>query len=469
MIYRPPESEPMWDTWLYQNGEIYHLFFLALAEGRIGRASSKNLIDWDYLPPIENIAKKGGWNETGMNYTGCTVKHKDKYYMSFGSGEESPIGMLVSSDLMQWKQHPENPILPSKIPYKIGGCWRDLSAYYDANEECWHGYLYATHQSGVPSIAHLTTSDYEHWNYQEPVFLCDEFVHMEVPDYFEMRGKHYLLFSSVRSRKDTSGRKDAAGTSYVVSDHRDGPYHLPDAPLLLGSGRGRHDHYVGRTIKYNGKRLLYHHTWGATVITWATPKVVHQDENGNLMLKYWSDLDTLETRTLLQQDCISCEAQEGRQAVKLLDVKAADAMISFNIDISGAWCAGFFWRNKEVIQKELGKIESAVGLMFNKEADTVSVVNVKRTKLFNASTILCSLKDDYQQAGLMEKALHVRILVRAHMAEIYINEQWIFCLDISDAPKNGNMGVLVESGKVIISNLRIAKLKPLKIEKNVIC
>ena len=460
MIYRPPESEPMWDTWLYQDGKDYHLFFLS--GGRIGRAVSQNLIDWKHLPPIDNMVQKGDWDESGMRLTGCTVKHIDKYYMSYGSGGGTPIGILVSSDLINWERHPSNPILPSKVPYSIGSNWRDLSSYYDASEELWHGYLYATHQSGIPSIAHLTSKDYVNWDYHEPVFLCNEFVHMEVPDYFEMDGKHYLLFSSVRTRKDTSGRKDAAGTWYAMSEHRDDSYHLPEAPLLLGFGRGRHDHYVGRTIIYKGQRLLYHHTWGSGVVTWGTPKVVHQNDDDTLMLKYWSELNTLETRTLLEQDCITCESEEDQKAVHLLDVEVHNAMISFTLDAHSACCAGLFWRNKEVNRKGLGTIESAVGLMFDKESDMVSIVNVERPKQFYATTIFCHLKDDYHQTNIAKGPQHVQILVRAHMAEVYINEQWIFCIDISDAPENGNIGIFVESGKATITDLRVAEIKPLE-------
>lgn len=463
MIYRPPESEAMWDTWLYQDGKDYHLFFLS--GGRIGCAVSQNLIDWKHLPPINNIAQKGDWDESGMRLTGCTVKHQDKYYMSYGSGEGTPIGILVSSDLMNWERHPENPIMPSKEPYRVGSNWRDLSSYYDATEGRWHGYLYATHSSGIPSIAHLTSEDYVHWDYHEPVFSCHEFVHMEVPDYFEMDGKHYLLFSSVRTRKDSSGRKDAAGTWYAISDHRDGPYYLPESPLLLGFGRGRRDHYVGRTITYKGRRLLYHHTWGTGLVTWGTPKVIHQNRDGTLTLKYWSDLETLETRTLLEQDCVTCEAREGQKAVNMLDVEAVDAMVSFTLNLDSARSAGLFWRNNQVNRKGLGTAESAVGSIINRESDTVSIVNVECPKQFNSTTILCHLKDDYHQRNIAKGAQHVRILVRMHMAEVYINEQWIFCIDISDAPEGGNIGMLVESGKATITDLRVAEIKPLESAK----
>ena len=459
MIYKSPKSESMWDTWLYQEGKDYHLFFLS--GGNIGRAVSQNLIDWVHLPPIDSMAKEGDWDESGMKMTGCTIKHKDKYYMSYGSGRGTPIGILVSPDLVNWKQYPANPILPSKAPYRIGSNWRDLSSYYDAAEELWHGYLYATHESGLPGIAHLTSKDYIHWDYHEPVFSSDAFVHMEVPDYFEMNGKHYLLFSSIRTRKDTSGRKDAAGAWYALSDLRDGPYHLPDSPLLLGSGRGRHDHYVGRTIDYKGKRLLYHHTWGSGV-TWGTPKLIHQDGDGALTLKYWSDLDKLETRTLLEQDRVTCEAKDGQSAVHKLDVQASDMMITFTLDLSSAQSAGLFWRNGEANRKGLGTIESAAGLILNRGSSTVSIVNVDRPQSFSATTVLCHLKDDHHLPNIAGSPQHVRILVRSHMAEVYVNEKWLFCIDISDAPESGDIGIIAESGEAAITDLRIAEIKPLE-------
>ena len=71
MIYQAPESERMWDTWLYQEGRDYHLFFLS--RGGIGRAVSQNLIDWTHLPLINNMAKEGDWDESGMKMTGCTI------------------------------------------------------------------------------------------------------------------------------------------------------------------------------------------------------------------------------------------------------------------------------------------------------------------------------------------------------------------------------------------------------------
>jgi hypothetical protein len=56
----------------------------------------------------------------------------------------------------------------------------------------------------------------------------------------------------------------------------------------------------------------------------------------------------------------------------------------------------------------------------------------------------------------------VRILVRSHLAEVYINEEWSFCIDISDAPESGDIGLIAKSGEAVITDLRIAEIKPLE-------
>ena len=65
VVYQPPEG--MWDTWLFQDGDDYHLFFLS--GGDIGRAVSKDLIHWKTLPRIKNMAGKDDWDKEGMQST----------------------------------------------------------------------------------------------------------------------------------------------------------------------------------------------------------------------------------------------------------------------------------------------------------------------------------------------------------------------------------------------------------------
>jgi beta-fructofuranosidase len=474
ITYKP--AIPMWDTWIYQEGDDYHLFFLS--SGNIGRAVSKDLIHWETLPSIQNMAEEGDWDRQGMVKTGCTIKHGDTYYLSYGSGEGSPVGFLTSKDLLHWEPYPGNPVLPSKAPYKEGDHWRDLSSYLDPEKNLWEGYLFGIHEaSDQPSIAYVTSRDYLNWEYHEPVFISEPwsrenngFIFLEVPEYFRIGGKHYLIFSSVRSRKEnTSGRKDASGTWYLVSDNKQGPYRVPESPLLLGYGHGRIDTYVGRTIVYQGQRLLYHHTWADWgLVSLGTPKIIQQDPEGNLELRYWPGLAGLEEKTVLEKDTLKIESKKDNPAHlrphwQLPDmprtwspvngVRIRDAMITCSVRMDKSVSGGLMWHIK-------GK--KARGICFYPSEDLVSIGEIEyRGPDLYANTIENRILDEYQHKGLLEGEFEVRVMLRRHMAEIYIDDRWVFTTGIKDDPGEGGFGFWTEGGELLITGLKITELEPL--------
>jgi len=315
-------------------------------------------------------------------------------------------------------------------------------------------------------VAHLVSADLIAWDYLPPVFASTDFVDMEVPDYFELNGRHYLLFSSGRSRKDTSGRVNATGTYYVMGDHRDGPYRVPPNPLLLGSGRGRFDNYVGRTVPFEDTRLLYHHTAGGPV-TWGIPKVVRQDEDGGLWLEYWPGLKGLETRVLfedpkaislddqtettgwtLQENAVTCRAEEGRTAAVWLPVTPADAMVACTVALDECASAGIVWRWDG---------ERGAGLTVNRETDTAAVGAIALVDGALVSTLI----DDCSAIEAAAGSRHLRVVIRAHRAEVYIDDRWIFGTSLPDLPATGRIGLLAQSGAATFTDLRVAELEKL--------
>ena len=464
IVYMP--GEKMWDTWIYQYEGEYHLFFLS--DGRIGRAVSKDLIHWDRLPPIENMASADDWDADGMKMTGSVARVGDAFYLCYGSGDGTPVGMIVSDDLLSWRRVGEAPILPSASPYKIGSHWRDLSAYYDEQAKVWNGYLFAIDEkSGRPAIAQVTSENYLSWSYQEPAFVSDVysptndgFVFLEVPDYFVLGDVHYLLFSSVRSRKrSTSGRKDAAGTWYLMAEKRNGPWRVPARPLLLGSGRGRYDHYVGRTTTFAGQTLLYHHTWGHGPVSWATPKKVVQNGDGSLSLEYWSRLDTLVEKTLLHDSIVTVEADPGKSALQVLDVSCADFMFTGILEHTRAEPVTLLWHIHR------GPMTVASGLDIDARNDTISVSEIRYDKRsiddFNGNTYLRYRRDDIVRSDPKSQEIHIRIISRAHQVEIYIDDGWVFSMDMSDLPSKGTFGLLADSGSARLKEVTISVLEDL--------
>jgi beta-fructofuranosidase len=212
------------------------------------------------------------------------VKRGDTYYLFYGAANPSQqVGVMTSKDLVHWQKEARNPVLESRPPhYGDGFDWRDLSAYFDAADQQWHGVICARAGSehaaanpcpdrrpdakhGQPAIGHLVSSDLIHWEQRPPLFTSWRWGNMEVPEAFDLGGKHYLLFSHGGALKETSGRKNAGGTFYLMADKSEGPYRVPEEPLLLGWGHDRLDNYVGRIVRYGGELLLYHHTCGGPV------------------------------------------------------------------------------------------------------------------------------------------------------------------------------------------------------------
>ncbi|MER2138301.1 MAG: glycosyl hydrolase family 32, partial [Arthrobacter sp.] len=76
-----------WDSWLADDGEQYHLFFLRASRAlqdpqrrhyraSIGHAVSPDLEDWQLLPDALVAADAPAWDDLAT-WTGCTVQGKD--------------------------------------------------------------------------------------------------------------------------------------------------------------------------------------------------------------------------------------------------------------------------------------------------------------------------------------------------------------------------------------------------------
>jgi beta-fructofuranosidase len=466
-VYIPKRGEWMWDTWVMQDGADYHLFHLS-KDGGLGRAVSRDLIHWSQLPMIPNLAKPGDWDEKGMLLTGSTVKHNGKYYLSYGSKHPEPLGFLVSDDLKNWNRL-GSPVLPAKEPYKHA--WRDLTNVWDPARKLWDGYLCAEY-NGLPCVGHVSSPDLLRWSHHKPHFVSEAynrdnngFVEFEVPDYFEMDGKHYITFSSIRSRKNlVSGREDAAGTWFLMSDKKEGPYRVPANPLLMGTGMGRIDHYVGRTITHKGKRLMYCQNWGDfTGCNWSTPKLVQADKNHELYLGYWQELDVLKKNCIFSTDSLSVKSDPDKR-YKIHDlegVKAADFMLTCEMDVTKARSVTLTWRSVLPLQPPQCEKTLTYGLRVDPREGQFSLVQVYPKLHFGGNTYQTFLNDRYTNPEVCGGKMKLRLMVRKDRSEVYINDRWIFNVGFRDFQPEGGFSILAESGEVNLSNLEIHELEPL--------
>ena len=138
----------IWDSWIADDGERYHLFFLKAPRSlgdadlrheaaRIGHASSLDLSDWevheDALGPADT-----GFDDLAL-WTGSVARGDDgrwrMYYTALnteGRGvKDQRIGLAESEDLMTWRRVADEPLVePDPCHYTMfadgsSETWRD--------------------------------------------------------------------------------------------------------------------------------------------------------------------------------------------------------------------------------------------------------------------------------------------------------------------------------------------------------
>ena len=321
---------------------------------------------------------------------------------------------------------------------------------------------------GTACIARVQSEDLERWDYLPPIYASDQFVNMEVPEYLEMGGRHYLIFSSAGSRKNIGGRVNASGTFYVMSDRRDGPYRVPDDPLLLGSGQGRVDNYVARTIPERDGRIIYHHTCGGAV-TLGTAKQLRQRPDGSLWLAYSPAMDGLQRRTLLDgvegikpetqighgRWATPGEAIEGRAArgasVLPLAARAADVMMTCQIQAGKNGQAGLVWRRTAA---------GGYAAIMDASTDSIRVVSLRIEGTMMAEEYI----DRIVGLNFPEGPKRLRVLVRAHRSEVYCNDRWLFNVHTPEAQEADGLGLIVCTGEARFTRLHVGEIGALQVQ-----
>ena len=318
----------------------------------------------------------------------------------------------------------------------------------------------------VPCIGHFTSKDLIHWDYLPRVYENADFADLEVPDYFTQGGWHYFLFSSARTRRDTPTRRRATGTFYVMSENRDGPYRLPPDPLILGSGNGRLDNYVGRALPEGDKNLMYHHTVGGVVV-WGTIKRIEQNDDGTLRLEYWSGLDGLETNVLfdstqapeygdkalagswkVDERLLVGQISEAGTGLFVLPVDASDLMATCRLGSDETARAGLLCRFDG---------QQGIGVFLDRSQRTVQVAEVRHQGDQFASKIL----DTRYEAPFAEGSDYLRLFVRDHRVEVYLNDEWMFGITIPDSFVGSGVGACLAGGETEFSEVRVAEIERL--------
>jgi beta-fructofuranosidase len=263
----------VWDFWLADDGERFHLFFLKASRAlhdpdrrhlraSVGHAVSDDLRDWhevaDALVPDDAPAP-----DDQAVWTGSVVRAGDDDWRMFYTGVSRAEHGLVqrvlqarSADLVRWDRVPMAPVEPGPgydadldLAVWPDRAWRDPWVFRDG--QTWHMLVTARagdaepHDRGV--VGHATSPDLASWEVRPPLSEPGSgFGQLEVTQVAEVEGRWTLLFSCMTGELSAARRAAGArgGIWAVEADSPTGPFDVRAAYLL-------HDEslYVGRLVR----------------------------------------------------------------------------------------------------------------------------------------------------------------------------------------------------------------------------
>ncbi|MGN6742504.1 MAG: glycosyl hydrolase [Amnibacterium sp.] len=250
----------IWDSWVADDGERYHLFFLkaprALADpdrrherAVVGHATSIDLVGW-HLEPDAIGPRTGGWDDLAI-WTGSVVRGDDGVWRLFytaigtrGHGvRDQRIGLAESPDLRTFRRVGDEPIAPVDparyttldTDRTASETWRDPFVFRVPGETGWHMVITAR-ATGAPRnadgvLAHATSTDLRHWSVGAPLGAPGGFGQLEVPQIRRIDGSWVLVFTCApeEQSKEQVARFGRYCTWSLTADSPLGPWDLDAA------------------------------------------------------------------------------------------------------------------------------------------------------------------------------------------------------------------------------------------------
>jgi beta-fructofuranosidase len=237
----------LWDSWLADDGDRYHLFFLRASRalqdpGRrheraaIGHAVSTDLRTWQLLPDALVHADEPAWDDLAV-WTGSVVRGPDGRWYLFYTGISATdrsraqrVGLAMSTDLVTWRRVGPHPLVEVDARwYQCGGLrhglpisetWRDPFVFPDPDGDGWHMLLTARSRTGPVGgrgvVGYARAHDLLQWEVRPPLSAPAGFDHLEVPQVYVVDGQPVLIFSCPPAQTLPPRRPDPTGSTWTV-------------------------------------------------------------------------------------------------------------------------------------------------------------------------------------------------------------------------------------------------------------
>ncbi len=264
----------VWDFWIVDDGDRYHLFFLKASRAlidpdrrhwraTIGHATSTDLKNWTELADAVVPDDSPAFDDLAT-WTGSVVRDDTGTWRMFytavsraDNGVNQRITSVVSDDLVTWHRELDRQILePDARWYETAEtrqwpdqAWRDPWVFRDRGT--WHMLITARSNAGDPDnrgvIGYATSPDLTHWKVQPPLSeLGAGFGQLEVVQTITVDGTPVGIFSCLGSdlAHDRHAEDPVGGIWAFPTESLLGPFDVPAAYRLTDERL-----YVGRLVQ----------------------------------------------------------------------------------------------------------------------------------------------------------------------------------------------------------------------------
>jgi beta-fructofuranosidase len=273
-VFAPADSW-VWDFWLADDGQQYHLFFLFASKAlpdpnhrhhraSVGHAISTDLVGWTRVRDAL-VRDDGPAFDDVATWTGSVIRAPDGTWRMFYTGGSTTelgfvqtVGYATSPDLMRWTKHPGNPVA------RADGIWyetiadskwhdeafRDPWVFADPEGAGWHMLITARANDGPDDdrgvVGHAWSTDLVTWELRPPLSRSGQgFGQLEVTQAEIVDEQPVLLFSCLA--RDMAKRRRAGTTGGVWAAPGKtlcGPWDIANAQQLSDNSL-----YSGRLIR----------------------------------------------------------------------------------------------------------------------------------------------------------------------------------------------------------------------------
>jgi len=267
----------VWDFWLADDGEDYHLFFLkaprSVASGLrhwsvcVGHATSRDLRGWRVVEDALRPSDTPAFDDLAT-WTGSVVRDDvgtwRLFYTGLSRAEDGMVqrvGLATSADLMTWTKHGPQALVEADerwyrrwSPGSAAETWRDPWVFRGPDGDGWHMLVTASAREGGADqggvVGHARSADLLVWKVQPPLSHPGAgFSQLEVIQTEVIEGQPVLLFSCLGPELSASRHAagERGGVWCVESASVTGPFDPSAARRVTDESM-----YVGRLAQERG-------------------------------------------------------------------------------------------------------------------------------------------------------------------------------------------------------------------------